>query len=249
MIFLECVMHLTFNLMIYQNLIIRIILLLVLLKINKTLEFSQLLMPPMEISKLEVKLHTLAKTMSLLYQEVVYFVKLRIYWLEDVIIFTGPRQKNTLSIISVLQPKALCLNWFILKVPCFLQLFGRPWMKNIILRDKFYHLFFQDRVKKMVVLIFQLKFVQDSQMIFIPQVLNIVTGFLDITCCVQFLQVILTRKNTEKGWLHQTLQPEVWIYAARMIQTFSIPLTPVRWLKIMRISKLFSMVYLPHVYL
>ena len=58
MIFLEFVIHLTLNLMIYQKLILRIILRLVLFVINKTLEFAQLLMVPMKILKLELKLHT-----------------------------------------------------------------------------------------------------------------------------------------------------------------------------------------------
>ena len=62
--------------------------------------------------------------------------------------FTGSSQKNTLSGVSVLQPKALHFRYFILKVPCFLQLFGRPQMTNIILQDQFHHLFYQDRVKK-----------------------------------------------------------------------------------------------------
>ena len=46
------------------------------------------------------------------------------------------------------------------------------------------------------------------------------------------LQIIATCANTVMGWLHQTLQLVVWIYAARMIQFFFIPLTAIRWLKI-----------------
>ena len=81
MVFLEFVTHLKLNLMIYQKLILRIILRLVLLKINKILKFSQLLMLPMKNLKLDLKLHTVVEIMNLLYQEVVYFVKLHLYWL------------------------------------------------------------------------------------------------------------------------------------------------------------------------
>ena len=81
MIFLECVTHLTLKTMIYQNLIIIIILRLVLLKMNNALKFTQVLMSPMNISRLELKMHTVVKLMGLLYQEVVYFVRLRLNWL------------------------------------------------------------------------------------------------------------------------------------------------------------------------
>ena len=43
-----------------------------------------------EILKLDLKLHMVAKIMSLIYQEVVYFAKLHIYWLENVMNFMGP---------------------------------------------------------------------------------------------------------------------------------------------------------------
>ena len=59
-------------------------------------------------------------------QEVVFFVKLHIYWLENVMNFMGTSQKNTFFRVSVLQPKALHSYYFILKVPFFLQFFGRP---------------------------------------------------------------------------------------------------------------------------
>ena len=59
---LEYVIHLTLNLPIYHKPILRILLQLVLLKINKTLKISKLLMPPMKISKFELKLHTVDKT-------------------------------------------------------------------------------------------------------------------------------------------------------------------------------------------
>ena len=48
---------------------------------KENIEFSQLLMLPMKILKLELKLHTVAEIMSLVYQAVVYFVKLHLYWL------------------------------------------------------------------------------------------------------------------------------------------------------------------------
>ena len=65
-----------------------------LLKIDKSLKFAQLQMLPMKILKLGLKLHTVAKIMNLLYPEVVYFVKLHLYWLESVMDFTGPNQKK-----------------------------------------------------------------------------------------------------------------------------------------------------------
>ena len=135
-IFLECVIHLTLNLMIYQKLIIRIHLRWMVLKINKTLNFSQLLMLLMKSLKLDLKLYMVAKILNLLYQEVVYFVKLHLYWLENVTNFMVPSQKNTLSRVSVLQSKALHFHYFILKVPCFLHLFGIPWMTNILLQGQ-----------------------------------------------------------------------------------------------------------------
>ena len=143
----------------------------------------------------------------------------------------GPIQKNTLSIVSVLQPKVLHFRYFILKVPCFLQCFGRPRMTTILLRGPFYHTFYQICVKKMVLMILQLTFVQDSQILLLPQVNTIVTLFLDMTWCVQLLQIIATCTNTGNWWLHQTLQPVVWIYAASMIYIFFIPLTAVRCFK------------------
>ena len=87
---------------------------------KKTLRFAQLIMLPMEIFKLELKLNMVSEIMNLQYEEVVYFVILHIYWLEKVMNFTGPSQKNTLSRVNVLQPKALTFHYFILKVPCFL---------------------------------------------------------------------------------------------------------------------------------
>ena len=105
MILLEYVIHLTLNLMIYQKLILKIILHLVLLKIKKTLQFSQLLMQPMKILKSELKIHTVAEIMNLLYQEVVYFVKLHLYWLENVMDFMGTSQKSTLSRFSVIKKR------------------------------------------------------------------------------------------------------------------------------------------------
>ena len=168
---------------------------------------------------------------NLLYQEVVYFLKLHIYWLENIITFTGPSQKNTLSSVSMLQPKALHFHYLILKVTCFLHLFGLPWKAIFLLQDQFNYLFYQVCVKKMVLLIFQLTFIQDSQMIILPQVHTIVALFLDMNICVQLLQIIATCANTINERLHQTLKPVVWIYASRMIQIFLIPLISVRWLK------------------
>ena len=130
------------NLMIYHELILRIILRLVLLKINKALKFAQLLMLPMKILKLDLKLHTVDKIINLIYQEVVYFVKLHLYWLEKFMNYMGTSHKNNLSGISVLRQKSLHFHYFILKVPCFLQLFGRPQMTTILLRDQFHYLFY-----------------------------------------------------------------------------------------------------------
>ena len=144
-----------------------------------------------------------AKIMNILYQELVYFVKIHLYWLENIMNFMGPSQKNTLYIVSVLQPKALHSHYFILNVPCFLQFFGWPWMTTILLQDQFHHLLYQVRVKKTVLMMFQLTFVQDSQMLLLPQVQTIVTLFLDMTLCVQLLQIIATCNNKVKEWLHQ----------------------------------------------
>ena len=52
MIFLERVIRMTLNPMIYHKLILRIILRLVFLKIKKTLQFPQLLMLPMKLLKI-----------------------------------------------------------------------------------------------------------------------------------------------------------------------------------------------------
>ena len=133
----------------------------------------------------------------------------------------GLSHKNTLSRVSVLQPKALHFRYFILKVTCFCQVFGQTLMKTILVQYQFHHIFNQDLVKKMVLMIFQLTFVQDSQMLLIPQVQTIVTWFLDTTWCIWFMEIIETCANTGKGLLHQTLQLVVLIYAARMIRYFN----------------------------
>ena len=146
--------------------------------------------------------------------------------------FMGPSQKNTFSSVSMLQPKALHFRYFILNVPCFLQFFGQPQMTTIIFQGRFHHLSYQVNVKKKVFLIFQLAFVQDSQILILLQVQKIVKIFLDMTWCVQLLQIIAACANTVKEWLHQTLQLVVWIYAARMIRIFFIPLRAIKWLKI-----------------
>ena len=95
--------------------------------------------------------------------------------------FTGPSQKNTLSRVSVIQPKELHFHYFILKVPCFLQYFFQSRMKIIILWDQFHHLCYQDFVKKIVLLILQFTFFQYSQIILLPKVQTTVTQFLDMT--------------------------------------------------------------------
>ena len=123
MIFLGYGIYLTLNLMIYQKLILRIILPLVLLKIKKILKFPQLLMLPMKFLKLELKLHMVAELLNFRYPEVVFFVKINLYWLENVMNFMVPSQKNSFSSVSLLQLKALHLHYFILKVPCFLHFF------------------------------------------------------------------------------------------------------------------------------
>ena len=61
--------------------------------------------PANEEFKLDLKLHMVEEIMNLPYQLVVYFVKVHIYWLENVMNFMGPSQKinqrhfisNTLS--------------------------------------------------------------------------------------------------------------------------------------------------------
>ena len=53
----------------------------VLLKIKKTLKFAKLQMLVMQVVKLDLKLHMMDKIMNLLYQEVVYFLKLHLYCL------------------------------------------------------------------------------------------------------------------------------------------------------------------------
>ena len=99
----------------------RIFLRLVLLKIKKKLKFAQILMLPMKNLKLDLKLHMADRIMNLLYQGVVYFLKPHLYWLENVMNFTGISQKNSSSSVYVLQPKALRFHYFILKLPCYLQ--------------------------------------------------------------------------------------------------------------------------------
>ena len=108
---------------------------------------------------------------------------------------------------------------------------------TILLQGNFHHHFYQVRVKKTVFLIFQLTFVQDSQILLLPQVQTIVTLFLDMTWCVQLLQIIETCANTGNEWLHQTLQPVVFINAARIIRIFFIPLTSAIWLNIYALLK------------
>ena len=157
--------------------------------------------------------------------------------LENVMHLMVPSQKNTSSRFSMLQSKALHFHYFILKVPCFFQFLGNRELTTIISQGQFHHLFYQVRVKKTVLLIFQLTFVQDSQMILLPQFQTIVTLFLDMTWCVQLLQIIETWSNTGKELLYQTLQPLVWIYAARMIRIFFIPLTSAIWLKMYALLK------------
>ena len=144
----------------------------------------------------------------------------------------GPSQKNTLSSVYVLQPKALHFHYFILKMPYFLQFFDWLWMTVILLRGQLHHLFYHVCVKKKVFLIFQLTFVQDSQMLLLSQYQNIVTQFLDMTWFVQLLKIIATCANIGKELIHQKLKPVVWFYAASMIQICFIPLTAVRWLKL-----------------
>ena len=93
----------------------------------------------------------------------------------------------------------------------------------------------------------QLTFVQDSQMILLPQVQTIVTLFLDKTWCVQFLLIITICSDTGKGWLHKTLQPVVCIYAASMIQIFFIILIAAIWLNIYaHLKSILNGVYLSH---
>ena len=53
--------------------------------------------------KLELKLHIVAKIMNLLYQEVVYFQKLHLYWLENVM-------NIMVQVRKILCPEFLCFN-------------------------------------------------------------------------------------------------------------------------------------------
>ena len=135
----------------------------------------------------------------------------------------------------MLQPKAIHFHYFILKVPCFFQFFGWLQMTNIILQNQFHNLCYKDLVKKMNLLIFQITFLQESQMLLLPQVYAIVTWFLGMTWFVQLMQNIATCANTGigigKGWINQILQPKFWIYDARMIQNFFVLLKTVRWFK------------------
>ena len=132
-------------------------------------------------------------------------------------------------------------------MPCSLQFFCLTVNVNYSIAESITSPLYWDHVNNMFLLIFQLTFVQDSQMLLLPQVLTIVTWFLDMTWCVQFMKIISTYANTGKGWLHQTLQPEVWIYAARMIRNFFLPLTAAIWLKIYTHLKIiFNEVYPSH---
>ena len=141
-------------------------------------------------------------------------MKLHLYWLENIMNFTGPSQNNNFSRGSMLQPKALNFHYFILKVPCFLHVFGWPWMPTIILRDKSHHLFYHDTLKKNIFLILQITFVWDSKMLLLPQVQTVVTKFWDMNWCVQLLQIFATCTNTGKydyikhcsRWFRFTLQ-------------------------------------------
>ena len=74
---------------------------------EEDIENPQLLTPTMKFLNLELKLHMMDEIMNLLYQKVIYFVELHIYWLGNVMNFMDPSQKNTLSRVSVLQKKAL----------------------------------------------------------------------------------------------------------------------------------------------
>ena len=132
-------------------------------------------MPPMKTSRLYLKIYIMAGKTSLLYQEVVYFVKIRVYWFRSVMIFTGPSQKNTFSRVSVLQTKALHFHWFILKVTYFLPSFGWQRMTTILFQDQPPNFFYKNHVNNIFLLIFQLTLIQDSQGILLPQVLTIAT--------------------------------------------------------------------------
>ena len=68
--------------------------------------------------------------------------------------FHGSKSEKTLYSVSVLQQKALHFHYFILKLPCFLQLFCRPRMTTILFHGRLHHLFYHFYVKKTVLLIF-----------------------------------------------------------------------------------------------
>ena len=67
---------------------------LVLLKIEKTMKFAELLMLPMNILKMELDLHMETERMNLPYQEAVYSLKVHISLLENVMNITSPIQKK-----------------------------------------------------------------------------------------------------------------------------------------------------------
>ena len=144
----------------------------------------------------------------------------------------GPSQKNTLSRVSVLQPKALHFHYFILKVPCFLQFFGQPRITTIILWVQFHHLFYQVRLNKTVFLIFQLTFVQDSQMLLLSQLHTIVTWFLDMTWCVHLLQKLQHTIIQQRSYFIKHYSKWFVFKLQGLFNLFFIPLTDIRRLKV-----------------
>ena len=127
----------------------------------------------------------------------VYFVKLHLYWLYNVTNFTVPSQKILCSEFLCLNQRhfiSITLSWM-----CHVFfIFGRPQRTTSILRNQLHHLFYQDNVKVTVFLIFQLTFIQDSQMLLFKQVQTTVTQFwtwLDVLSCCKSLQRAPTQQS------------------------------------------------------
>ena len=163
--------------------------------------------------------------------------------------FTGPSQKNSSSSVSLLQSRALTLHNFILKVPCFLQFFVRPKMKTILFQDHFHPLFYHDRVKKTVLLTFKPAFFKTHKCLFYHKFrpsLHIFWNWLDVYNYWKSLQHAPTqdRDYFTKHW--------IWGFGCTLKGWFkftSFHLKPSNGWKLMCLSGLFLMGYLPQIYL
>ena len=125
-VLLECVIHLTFNLIIYQKLILRIIFRLVLFKIKKTLKFSQLQMPPMKISRLELKLHTVVKQNELTISGSVLLCENASLLLRKRYGFHGSKSEKYFVQSSCASTKGTSFSLLYTEGAMFPSIFGRP---------------------------------------------------------------------------------------------------------------------------